>query len=120
MTLNELGWRCVHDSHYAPTLNEDAVPLFKLYPKLYQRHGPGTWCTSPGLAALAAFRKLVDDDRSPRDAAAAIGMCFSEPALISLCDTNDATRASEIIHRRVKEEHDTTTTTTTTSQHKEP
>lgn len=87
--LNELGWRCVHDSHYSPELNADALPLFRLYPKLFQRHGSSIWSTAPGLSALAAFRAIVNADATPREAAAAIGATFSEVALIALSDTAD-------------------------------
>lgn len=104
--LNELGWRCVHDSHYAPALNSDAGPLFALYPKLYQRHGPGIWATAPGLAALAAYRKLVDADTPPREAAAAIGTCFTDAALIALCDANETNQAADVILTAAKEEYE--------------
>jgi len=110
--LNELGWRCVHDSHYAPALNSDAGPLFALYPKLYQRHGPGIWATAPGLAALAAYRKLVDADTPPREAAAAIGTCFTDAALIALCDANETNQAADVILTAAKEELDTMNKTT--------
>jgi hypothetical protein len=102
--LNELGWRCVHDSHYAPALNSDAGPLFKLYPRLYQRHGPGIWCTAPGLAALAAYRKLLDAEAHVRDAAAAIASCFTDAALIALCDANETNQAAAIILAAAREE----------------
>lgn len=104
--LNELGWRCVHDSHYAPALNSDAGPLFRLYPKLYQRHGPGIWCTAPGLAALAAFRKLLNAEVHARDAAAAIGSCFTDAALIALCDANETNRAAAIVLDAARDELD--------------
>lgn len=104
--LNELGWRCVHDSHYAPALNSDAGPLFKLYPKLYQRHGPGIWCTAPGLAALSAYRKLLNAEVHVRDAAAAIGSCFTDAALIALCDANETNQAAAIILAAAREELD--------------
>lgn len=104
--LNELGWRCVHDSHYAPALNSDAGPLFRLYPKLYQRHGPGIWCTAPGLAALAAYRKLLNAEVHVRDAAAAIGSCFTDAALIALCDANEANQAATIVLDAAREELD--------------
>jgi len=102
--LNELGWRCVHDSHYAPALNSDAGPLFKLYPRLYQRHGPGIWCTAPGLAALAAYRKLLDAEAHVRDAASAIASCFTDAALIALCDANETNQAAAIILAAAREE----------------
>ncbi len=104
--LNELGWRCVHDSHYAPALNSDAGPLFRLYPKLYQRHGPGIWCTAPGLAALAAYRKLLNAEVHVRDAAAAIGSCFTDAALIALCDANETNQAATIVLDAAREELD--------------
>jgi hypothetical protein len=95
--LNELGWRCVHDTHYSPALNSDALPLFKLFPKLYQKHGSSTWCTAPGLAALSAFRSMVNDNASPRQAAAAIGATFSEVALIALADGAEPNEAANMI-----------------------
>ena len=114
--LNELGWRCVHDSHYAPALNSDAGPLFRLYPRLYQRHGPGIWCTAPGLAALAAYRKLLNAEVHVRDAAAAIGSCFTDAALIALCDANETNQAAAIILSAAREELNTMTQLPTTRE----
>lgn len=91
--LFNLGWRCVFDSHYSPDMNADAIPLFDLYPRLFQRHGRTIWCTAPGLAVLAAFRDMVSDRATPRQAAAAIGSVYSDNALVALIDalgTDDA------------------------------
>ena len=106
--LHELGWRCVHDSHYAPEMNSDAGPLFLLYPSLYQRHGTGIWCKTPGLAALWAWRELVSISAraTPRDAAAAIGACFTDTALVALCDVSDADHAGRTVLQAAREEYE--------------
>lgn len=106
ISLHELGWRCVHDSHYTPEMNSDAGPLFLLYPKLFQRHGAGIWCTGPGLAALAAFRRLVEDRVSPRDAAAAIGASFSDTSLTALDDASGTAKAAETIFNHSRSEYE--------------
>lgn len=78
------GFTLVYDKEYGPYVNEDAEPLFKLYPRLMQRHNRGTWCTAPGMALIRAFRDARRADYEPREIAARIAARFSDAAIVAL------------------------------------
>lgn len=82
--LIERGFTLVYDKEYGPYVNEDAEPLFRLYPRLMQRHNRGVWCTAPGMALIRAFRDARHADYEPREIAARIASRFSDAAVVAL------------------------------------
>lgn len=82
----ERGFTLIYDKEYGPYVNEDAEPLFKLYPRLMQRHNRGVWCTAPGMALIRTFRDARRGDYEPREIAARIAERFSDAAVIALAE----------------------------------
>lgn len=82
--LIERGFTPVYDKEYGSYINEDAEPLFRLYPRLMQRHNRGIWCTAPGMALIRAFRDARRADYESKEISSRIAARFSDASVVAL------------------------------------